>query len=103
LGGVLRDGLPMLAADDALETIAKVAHGDMWKPRRFATDFSNLNLDVVSASAPAVENMWKREFLVTSGRLFPTIPSGDADPGSKLTRTPPLFRFVTADALPDVL
>jgi hypothetical protein len=106
LGGALRDGLPMYAPDDAFEIIAGVAHGGLWAPRRIAVDFSGSQYDPLAAGESPLTsdvNAGRREFLITSGRLYPPVPSSAADPSAVMSRVPPLFRTVRPDALPGVL
>lgn len=103
LGGVLRDGLPQLAPDDTLDTIADVAHGKLWKPLRFAADFSNANFTLRPNETLAAPDLFRREFLITHGRLYPPVPSSAVDVNAALSRVPPLYRLVDADALPQVL
>jgi hypothetical protein len=106
LGGTLRDGLPEVAPDDALNVIADVAHGRLWTPRRFAVDFSEISWRPLSAGESTLSldpNAGVREFLVTSGRLYPPVPNSAVDVSAALSRVPPLYRTVSADALPDVL
>jgi hypothetical protein len=105
LGGSLRDGLPLIAPDDTLDTIADIAHGKLWEPRRFSVDYSNLNFVVAAANDPASGRRAPlvREFLITAGRLYPPVPSSAVDVASSLSRIPPLYRRVKEDALPDVL
>jgi hypothetical protein len=106
LGGALRDGLPTIAPDDALDIIAGVAHGGLWKPLRVAVDFSGSGFDPRAAGESPLSldlNAGRREFLVTSGRLYPPVPSSAVDPAAVMARVPPLFRTVRPDALPEVL
>jgi hypothetical protein len=106
LGGALRDGLPLIAPDDVLEIIAKIAHGGLWAPRRFTADFSGIRFNPLGAGESPLSldaGAGQREFLVTSGRLYPPVPSSAVDASAVMSRVPPLYRTVRADALPDVL
>lgn len=104
LGGSLRDGLPLVAPDDTLDTIAEIAHGNLWQPRRFSANFSNLNLNIASVESQTVKRApLIREFLLTAGRLYPPVPSSAVDVSAVLSRIPPLYRGVKPDALPEVL
>ncbi len=96
LGRVLREGLPLVAPDDTLSSIASLAHGNLWTPRRFNFDFSALSTD---AAPGTIQNA---EFLVTSGKLFPPSPASAAG-GASLARVPPLYQNVPVDRLPPSL
>lgn len=61
LGRVLREGLPLIAPDDTLQTIASIAHGGLWQPARFSADGA--------ASTTG-------DFLVTAGKVFPAQQPG---------------------------
>jgi hypothetical protein len=98
LGAALRDGLPRVAPDDTLTTIAEIAHGNLWQPRRFEFATSAATFEP-NASNEKTEH----EFLITSGRLYPPVPSGAADVSAVLSRVPPLYRGVPPEALPAVL
>ena len=91
LSRILRDGLPLVAPDDALETIAQIAHGGLWTPQRFDFD-PQISAQIGGSALP------KNEFLVTDGKLFPPVAaSGD------LSRIPPFYSQVPADQLPGAL
>lgn len=108
LANMLRDGgLPAYAADDTLDTIAAVTHFGLWTPRRFRSDFSGIALEpqgVQSAGATPTKATPANEFLVTSGRLFASDkPKSRLNPDEDVSRIPPPYRYVPANALPDVL
>lgn len=94
LTALLRGGLPLVAPDDVLEVIAARLHGGSWKPRRFAAgvtaSFSR------EAARPA-----SREFLLTSGKLFPG--EERAAGGSRVWRVPPPYAALPLEALPSAL
>jgi hypothetical protein len=92
LGRVLREGLPLIAPDDALDSIATIAHRDLWTPRRFSFDPSGLSSEIEGATLP------KSEFLITDGKLFPPV-----GPNNTLARVPPLYQSVPPDSLPPSL
>ncbi|RYG56737.1 hypothetical protein EON80_29035, partial [bacterium] len=92
LGRVLRDGLPLIAPDDTLDSIASIAHGKLWTPRRFIFDPGPITADIGGAPAS------KFEFMVTDGKLFPPVAANNA-----LSRIPPYYQNVPEDKLPDVL
>ena len=94
----MRDGLPLVAPDDTLTTVAEIAHGKLWEPRRFAFQLPSVG---IGNDIQPDEN--KREFLITSGRVYPPVPSSTVDVSAALSRVPPIYRNVEADALPDVL
>lgn len=110
LSGALQEGLPDYAPDDTLETIATVAHGNLWQPRRFRFDTARLALEpsgppvsaaggqVALATAPTAH-----EFLITSGKLFPPFLATTMMRGVNLARIPPLYRHVPVTSLPPVL
>jgi len=98
LGGALRDGLPLLAPDDTLVSVAQIAHGNLWKPRRFS-----FSLPQTSINADAKTPGEAREFLITSGRVYPPVPSSTVDVSTTLSRVPPIYRGVDNGALPEVL
>ncbi len=98
LGGALREGLPQVAADDTLKTVAEISHGKLWEPRTFSFEYSPAQLSVGTADATTA----KRDFLVTSGRVYPPV-SMSAAGGNALSRVPPIYRNVEAAALPEVL
>jgi hypothetical protein len=96
ISALLRGGLPLVAPDDTLETVARVAQGGLWVPRRFSFALPS-SIAAPSFAAPKASTV---EFLATSGKMFPP-ESAAAPPGaSRLTRVPPLFRAVNPDALP---
>lgn len=97
LGSSLRDGLPEVAADDTLATVAEISHGKLWQPRRFTFDLSSVRLSAGGGAAGT-----RQEFLVTSGRLYPPV-SMSAAGGNALSRVPPIYRNVDAAALPEVV
>lgn len=106
LGGALRDGLPLLAPDDALEIIAAEGHGGLWTPRRFTVDYSNMSLKLVAAGQSTLSpdaHAGKHEFLVTSGQLYPPVPTSAANPAEAKTRIAPIYSRVDPDSLPQVL
>lgn len=92
LGRVLREGLPFTAPDDTLVSIAELAHGNLWKPRR-------LNFDVAPLKT---EGPQKLEFLITDGKVFPPVPNTPNGTAS-LVRVPPLYQNVPSDKLPQSL
>lgn len=98
LGAALRDGLPRVAPDDTLTTVAEIAHGKLWQPRRFQFTTS---LSVFEPHASTDKT--SHDFLITSGRVFPPVPNGATDVAAVLTRMPPLYRGVPPEALPSVL
>jgi hypothetical protein len=92
LGRILRDGLPLIAPDDTLDSIASISHGRLWTPRRVSFEPGPIATDVAGASNT------KFEFLVTDGKLFPPVSSNNA-----LARIPPYYQGVPAESLPAVL
>jgi hypothetical protein len=98
LGAALRDGLPRVAPDDTLTTVAEIAHGNLWQPRRFSFTTSAATFEPRASS-----DKTEHEFLITSGRVYPPVPAGAADVASVLSRVPPLYRGVSPEALPAVL
>ncbi len=98
LSAALRDGLPRIAPDDTLTTIAEIAHGHLWQPRRFQFATTSTTFEPRTSSDES-----EHEFLITSGRVYPPVPSGSADVGMVLSRVPPLYRGVPPEALPAVL
>lgn len=98
LGSALRDGLPLVAADDTLKTVAEISHGNLWEPRSFTFEYSPAQFQIGTGAAPQA----RREFLVTSGRVYPPV-SMSAAGGNALSRVPPIYRNVEAAALPEVL
>lgn len=110
LGGIMRAGLPVVAPDDTLTSIASFYYNNSWTPRIVRFDYSNLATapagpgsaatgTVSSSVIPAPPPM--REFLVTSGRLY--IPSNGSAAASGLSMVPPLYREVAEEKLPPVL
>ena len=99
IGGLLRGGLPLLAPDDALETIARVAQGGLWTPRRFSFALPP-SIAPPSFAAPKTASV---EFLTSSGKMFPPENTLAAPGTSRLTRVPPLFRAFNPDSLPPSL
>lgn len=97
LSSALRDGLPEVAADDTLTTVAEISHGKLWQPRRFTFDFSSVQLATGGSASGS-----RQEFLLTSGRLYPPV-SMSAAGGNALSRVPPIYRNVDAVALPEVV
>jgi hypothetical protein len=85
LRGQLAEGLPTVAADDTLVTIASLAHGDMWRPLRITFNFSNdaLSPGLSPPNTPA-------EFLITDGKVF--VAPARNDPKASLAVIPPPFR-----------
>lgn len=105
LNAVLGGGLPLLAADDALEIIAAQAHGKLWAPRRFNMPLpAALTAPVLDATlAFGVKPnlaMPASELLVTSGKLFPPENSAAQRGESRMARIPPLYRAVPNESLP---
>jgi hypothetical protein len=98
LGAALRDGLPRVAPDDTLMTVAEIAHGNLWQPRRFTFTTSAATFEPRASS-----DKTEHEFLITSGRVYPPVPAGAADVAAVLSRVPPLYRGVSPEALPAVL
>ncbi|PQV64253.1 hypothetical protein B1R32_10699 [Abditibacterium utsteinense] len=92
LGRVLRGGLPLVAPDDALETIAQIAHGGLWTPKR-------LSFDTLISTQIGGAPLGKTEFLITDGKLFPPIAPISGD----LSRTPPFYANVPDSQLPGSL
>lgn len=90
LGRVLRGGLPLVAPDDTLESIASLAHGGLWSPKRFTYDPALLAGEGLGAPLP------KAEFLVTDGKLFPPVAPGTGE----LSRVPPYYALVPVERLP---
>ncbi len=90
LGRVLRAGLPLVAPDDALDAIAAIAHGGLWKPKRFTFDAAPLSGEIGGSPLP------KTEFLVTDGKVFPPVAPGSGD----LSRIPPYYASVPVERLP---
>lgn len=101
LSAALRDGLPRVAPDDTLTTVAEIAHGKLWQPRRFEITTASSTFEPRSGSDPPEKS--EHEFLITSGRVYPPVPSGATDVAAVLTRVPPLYRNVPPEALPAVL
>jgi len=110
LSGVLRAGLPMFAADDALNIIASQAHGGLWTPVRSTFALPSFDVSKASARDGGTRNsgVLSLDFLVTSGKVFP--PERDAarpdqarPNSSRLTRVAPLFAGVPPNALPAAL
>jgi hypothetical protein len=93
--GALSDGLPIIAPDDTLQTIASIAHGNLWRPLRLTFDFPDGAFEAASGSSKN-----QREFLITDGRVFVKAPGR---PEEQLQLRPPPFRNVSRDALPSVL
>lgn len=98
LSAALRDGLPRIAPDDTLTTVAEIAHGNLWQPCRFQFGTSAATFEP-RASNSKIEH----EFLITSGRVYPPVPSAATDVATVLSRVPPLYRGVPPEALPAVL
>lgn len=98
LGSTLRDGLPLVAPDDTLTTVAETAHGRLWQPRRFQFEVPRTAINANTQTPGEV-----REFLITSGRVYPPVPTSTVDANASLSRVPPIYRTVAADALPEVL
>jgi hypothetical protein len=108
MNALLRDGLPLLAPDDVLATIASIFYGGLWTPRRFSFTEPAWNIappvDTTNNSNQAAPGRTTREFLVTSGKLFPpALVSSDTNKGASLVRIAPLYRAVKPEALPAVL
>ncbi len=91
LSQVLRGGLPLIAPNDVLDTIAQIAPGGFWTAKRSGFD------PMISAQVGAAP-FGKEEFLVTDGDLF--LPVAASGP---LSRTPPLYARFPADQLPGSL
>lgn len=87
----LRAGLPLVAPDDVLDSIARFAHGGQWTPRRVVFDASRLG---DASGAPL-----KEEFLITDGNLFPPL----ATTGNPLVRIPTYYQDVPRASLPSSL
>jgi hypothetical protein len=108
LTAVLRQGLPLVATDDALQTIAHEVHGDLWTPQRFPFDLSTLRLEPGTPVEPGTPEaaLGAQQLLVTSGKLFPPALTGNAagsDDEAELARVPPFYRVVAPEALPPAL
>jgi hypothetical protein len=96
LKGSLTEGLPLVAPDDTIETIATIAHGGFWKPLRLKFRINASTLSLSSPPGAAIES----EFLLTDGKLFIPPKSGTRDPRGKLSQVPPPFRAIPAELLP---
>lgn len=104
LNGTLRDGLPLVAPDDALVTVAEIAHGKLWTPRRFTFQLPSTAIHANQKFRLNPQAFTReREFLVTSGRVYPPVPTSAVNTGNLLWRVPPIYRTVAAEALPGVL
>ncbi len=99
LRGTLMEGLPQVAADDTLDTIATLAHGGLWKPLKLSFVLNENTF--VPASARDKNAPHQVEFLITDGKLF--ISPAARDPKGSLAQVPPPFRNIEEDALPRVL
>ena len=99
LRGALVEGLPRVAADDTIDTIASLAHGGLWKPLKLSFVLHE------NTFVPSTENdkndPRQVEFLITDGKLF--ISPGPRDPKGNLAQVPPPFRNIEENALPRVL
>jgi hypothetical protein len=111
LNALLREGLPLVAPDDVLETISARIHAGLWQPKR--TTFQLPPLTVRSSLRPSTtarlsgrdvlaEVARSRELLITSGKVFPAQRRA-ADGSIRLWRTPPLYNPVQPAALPAAL
>lgn len=90
---VLKDGLPLIAPDDVLDSIALFAHGGLWKPSRNAFDPAPLSGEIGGGA------LSKEEFLITDGSLFPPL----APTANPLVRVPSYYQEVPFENLPDAL
>lgn len=99
LRGALVEGLPRIAADDTLDTIAMLAHGGLWKPLKVSF---LLNENTFVPRLAADKNAPRQvEFLITDGKLF--ISPSARDLKGSMAQVPPPFRIIKEDALPRVL
>jgi len=109
LSGIMREGLPLVAPDDALETIARTVHGAMWEPRRFPFELpAALRPPSLEPNDATAKSDGKRELLITAGRVYPALDTSVSalqviTTGGGLARIPPMYRAVAPDALPRVL
>lgn len=106
LNGLLRQGLPVVAPDDVLSVVASRMHGGLWRPRRFRFELPTLAFSPPSdgaARGTASLASASREFLITSGKLFPSETRAPNSDSPRLWRVPPLYSGVAADALPPSL
>lgn len=94
LSRLLRRGLPLVAPDDVLETIAAQAHGGLWKPLR-------QNFDPQKIGDSGGGELSKTQFLITDGKLFPPVNESSAQ--AQLVQIPPLYRRVDVNRLPSSL
>jgi hypothetical protein len=97
LNTALREGLPTVATDDTLDTLASMA---LWKPRRFSFDLPPGALGPAGTSGTLDGRV---ELLVTHGKLFPSEAMAEGEGRRNKTVVAPLYRFVASDALPNVL
>lgn len=97
--GALMEGLPKVAPDDTLDTIASLAHGGLWKPLKLS--FTLHDSTFVPVATPAQNDAEQVEFLITDGKLF--ISPNARDPKGSLAQVPPPFRNIEENALPRVL
>lgn len=95
LSSVLREGLPLDAPDDTLDTLAAVTYAKQWTPRRTRFELPDV------ANVGAVPSA--REFLITSGKLLPPSLASGADPTAGYTRVPPVYKNVPRTKLPQSL
>lgn len=105
LNGLLRQGLPLVAPDDVLSVVASRLHGGLWRPRRFRFEIPTLAFAPTSSGAAqnATFPSSSREFLITSGKLFPSETRAPKSDSPRLWRVPPLYSGVAANALPSSL
>ena len=89
----LSDGLPLVAPDDVLTSIAQLVHGEQWTPRSFAFDAGDGDIGGAKIQGAAGE----AKLLVTDGQLFPPPLPGTQDIAP---RTPALYRSLSAEQLP---
>ena len=99
LRGGLMEGLPRVAPDDTLDTIATLAHGGLWKPLKLSFSLPDESFKLLSTESKSTAQ--PLEFLITDGKLF--MPPGARDPEGKLAQVPPPFRNIAENALPRVL
>jgi hypothetical protein len=82
---VLREGLPLVAPDDTLETISHITHGGLWQPVRVSFDGAGGN---------------NEEFLLTVGKVFPPQEPGATTLAPAI---PTYYEKVSRDRLPTSL
>ncbi|HEY0076667.1 MAG TPA: hypothetical protein VGB77_21470 [Abditibacteriaceae bacterium] len=105
LRGGLMEGLPRVAPDDTLDTIATLAHGGLWKPLKLSFNLPDESFRFVPSgglgTAQPTAQAQPLEFLITDGKLFMSPAARDVQ--GNLVQVPPPFRNIEENALPRVM